>query len=270
MNVKASRTATRNKVARLLPFLTLCGLVALWELLAAPVVNPIIPAPSAVLSAFARTSHLIVTQDIPLTLLETLIGLAIAIVLGVFIAALLDFLPLVKQALYPLLIVSQTIPIIALAVVLILVFGFDIWPKVIVVVLFCFFPITVSTLDGLSATDPDLVALLRAMGATRQQIWQKVRFPSALPAFFSGLRIAATYSVTGAIVGEYITSQAGLGHYLRSAFSQGKNDQAFAAIVVTAILSIGLVSLVGLVERLALPWFFSQARKQQWQEPGIY
>ena len=110
--------------------------------------------------------------------------------------------------------------------VLIIAFGFDIWPKVIVVVLFCFFPITVATIDGLTATDPDLVSLLRAMGASRLQIWRIVRFPSALPSFFSGLRIAATYSVTGAIVGEYVTSNAGLGNYLRSAFSNYRSDQS--------------------------------------------
>jgi ABC-type nitrate/sulfonate/bicarbonate transport system permease component len=136
--------------------------------------------------------------------------------------------------------------------------------------MFCFFPIAVATIDGLAATDPDLVALLRAMGATRGQIWSKVRFQAALPAFFSGFRIAATYSVTGAIVGEYITSQYGLGQYLRSALSQGRNDQAFVAIVITSLLSIGFVGLVAVAERILLPWFYTEARASQWSEPGIY
>jgi ABC-type nitrate/sulfonate/bicarbonate transport system permease component len=256
----------------LLPLGVLIVLVLIWELIVSADPSPIhiIPAPSEIWAAFLRTQNTLFAQHIPQTMLETVIGLAFALVLGLFVAAALDYLPLLKQALYPLLVISQTIPIVALAAVLIIAFGFDIWPKVIVVILFCFFPIAVATIDGLAATDPDLVALLRAMGANRNQIWRKVRFPSALPAFFSGLRIAATYSVTGAIVGEYITSQYGLGQYLRSALSQGKNEQAFVAIVITSLLSIGLVSLVTVAERLMLPWFFTETRAAQWSEPGIY
>jgi ABC-type nitrate/sulfonate/bicarbonate transport system permease component len=251
--------------------LTLIVLAVLWEVLvqATPIAYRLIPAPSHIWAAFWRTGSTL-AQDVPVTLLETAIGMSIAIVLGLAVAAALDFLPLLKQAIYPLLIISQTIPIVALAAVLIIAFGFDIWPKVIVVVLFCFFPITVATIDGLEATDPDLLALLRAMGATRFQIWRKVRFPAATPAFFSGLKIAATYSITGAIVGEYITAQYGLGRYLKSAFSQGKNDQAFVAIVLTSLLSIAIVGVVTLFERLLLRWFFTEARKAQWSEPGIY
>ena len=258
--------------ARLLPLLTLLVSVLLWEVFAQTDPSPAraIPAPSQVWELFLRTRETLFTRHIPITLLETALGIGIALVLGLLVAALLDLLPLLKQAVYPLLVASQTIPVVAIAAVLIIAFGFDIWPKVIVVVLFCFFPVVVATLDGLAATNPDLVALLRAMGANRIQIWRKVRFPSALPSFFSGLRIAATYSVTGAIVGEFITAQAGLGQYLRSALSQGRNEQAFVSIVITALLSVVLVGLVGIVERLLLPWFFTQARAEQWTEPGIY
>ncbi len=230
----------------------------------------VIPSPAQVFEAMIRTRDTLLTQHIPQTMLETVIGLALALVLGVAVAALLDFSPLLKRVAYPLLVVSQTIPIVALAPVLILIFGFGIEPKVFVVVLFCFFPIAVTTIDGLTATDPDLVALLRAMGASRGQVWRKVRFPSALPSLFSGLRVAATYSVTGAIFGEYVTSQYGLGQYLRSAFSSFASDQVFAAIVITALLSIGLVAVVIVVERLVLPWFFTEAREALWSEPGIY
>jgi ABC-type nitrate/sulfonate/bicarbonate transport system permease component len=251
--------------------ITLGVLVILWELIvqATSANFRIIPPPTAIWTAFLRTWSSL-AQDIPVTLLETFIGMGIAVVLGLGAAAALDFIPLLKRAVYPLLIISQTIPTVAVAAVLIITFGFDIWPKVIVVVLFCFFPITVATIDGLAATDPDLLALLRAMGATRMQVWRKVRFPAATPAFFSGLKIAATYSITGAIVGEYITAQFGLGRYLRSAFSQGKNDQAFVAIVITSLLSIAIVGVVTLLERFFLPWFYTSARKAQWTEPGIY
>ena len=124
-----------------------------------------------------------------------------------------------------LLIASQTIPIIALAPVLILMFGFGIEPKVTVVVLFCVFPITIATLDGLTATDPAAVLLLHSMGASRWDIWRKARLPSALPGLFSGLRIAATYSVTGAIFGEYVSSNYGLGQYMRLAYAAAHVDQ---------------------------------------------
>jgi ABC-type nitrate/sulfonate/bicarbonate transport system permease component len=256
----------------LLPIAVLLLTVVIWQVLASADTSRarVVPPPSEVLEALIRTRETLLTRHIPQTMAETLIGMAIALALGVLIAALLDFSPLLKRAVYPLLVISQTIPIVALAPVLILIFGFGIEPKVVVVVLFCFFPIAVATIDGLTATDPDLVALLRAMGASRQQIWRKVRMPSALPSLFSGLRIAATYSVTGAIFGEYVTSQYGLGQYLRSAFSSGNVAQAFVPIVLTALLSIGLVALVALVERLALPWFYTTAREAQWEEPGIY
>jgi ABC-type nitrate/sulfonate/bicarbonate transport system permease component len=255
------------------PLVVLVILGLLWEVLVRADTSSrfrVIPAPSEVWDALLRTRDSLLNLHIPQTMLETLIGLALAVVFGVLLAGLLDFSPLLKRAVYPLVIISQTIPVIALAAVLIIAFGFGIWPKVIVVILFCFFPIAIATVDGLTATDPDLVALLRAMGANRWQIWRKVRFPATLPSFFSGFRIAATYSVTGAIVGEYLGSQYGLGTYLRSAINQSRNDQAFAAIAITALLSIGLVVLVNILERLALPWYFTDAREAQWNEPGIY
>ncbi|MFN8421584.1 MAG: ABC transporter permease [Anaerolineae bacterium] len=255
-----------------LPVAVFAVIVVVWEVLAQMDQSrvQVIPAPSDILAAMIRTRETLLTRHIPETLLVTLIGMGIAIVTGLIIAALLDFSPALRQAIYPLLVISQTIPLIALATVLLLVFDFDLRPKVAVVVLFCFFPITVSTLDGLAATDPDVVALLRAMGASRWQVWRMARLPAALPAFFSGLRIAATYSVTGAITGEYVASQYGLGQYLRQAYSSGRIDQAFAGIVIVAILSIALVLIVSLIERLALPWFFTQSRQASWNEPGIY
>jgi ABC-type nitrate/sulfonate/bicarbonate transport system permease component len=230
----------------------------------------IIPAPSEVLDALVRTRVSLLTAHIPTTLAEALIGLSIAFALGVLLAALLDFSAPLKRAVYPLLVISQTIPIVAIAPVLILLFGFGAEPKVAVVVLFCFFPVTVAMIDGLMATDPDLVALLRAMAASRWQIWRKVRLPSSLPSMFSGLRIAAAYSIGGAVIGEFITAQYGLGQYLRSAYNTGQVDQGFAAIVITAALSVGLVVVIGLIERLSLPWYFSLSRQGQWDEPGIY
>lgn len=255
-----------------LPLSVLIGLTLVWEALARADTSkvPVVPTPSEIFATMIHDRQTLLTQHIPQTLLETLLGLAIALILGVGLAALLDFSPILKRALYPLLVISQTIPIIAIAPLLILIFGFGNEPRVIVVILFCFFPIAVATIDGLTATDPDLVALLRAMGASRRQIWRKVRFPAALPALFSGFRIATTYSVIGAIFGEYVTATYGIGKYLRSGFQTGDTKQVFVAAVIASLLSILLVGFVTIIERLTLPWFFSQARHAQWDEPGIY
>jgi ABC-type nitrate/sulfonate/bicarbonate transport system permease component len=264
--------AIQRSVRSLLPVLVLCVMLGIWQLIAGADTSHyvVIPPPSAILTRMFADAGGLLISDIPVTLIETLIGLLLALALGVGFAALLDYSEPIKRAIYPLLVISQTIPIIALAPLLILAFGFGIEIKIMVVVLFCFFPISVAMIDGLASTDPDYVALLRAMGAGRAQVWRIVRFPASLPGLFSGLRIAATYSVTGAILGEFITSDHGLGHYLRIAFGQGNTAQGFVAIVFTALLSIALVVIVNALEHLALPWYFTRARIEQWTEPGIF
>ncbi len=256
----------------MLPVITVFALLVLWEVLARADTSRIrlVPPLSDVIQQMIEDRELLLTRHIPQTMSETLWGLGIAFVIGIFIAALLDFSPLLKRMLYPLLVFSQTIPIVAIAALLIVIFGFGIEPKVIVVVLYCFFPITVATVDGLTATDPDLVALLRAMGASRMQVWRKVRLPAALPSLFSGLRIAATYSVTGAVVGEYLGSQYGLGYYLLISVNGGQQEKVFVMVMITAILSIALVVIVAIFERILMPWYFTEARQAQWNEPGIY
>jgi len=229
----------------------------------------IFPSLSEIRAAWMEHRELLLEERIPETLWETLTGLAMALVLGLVIAALMDFSVILRWILYPLLVVSQTIPTFAIAILLILIFGFGSGPKITVVVLFCFFPITLNTFAGLQAADPELLALLRAMGANARQIWFKARLPAAMPSFFGGLRIAATYSVVGAIFGEYITAQRGLGVFLKRSYSSFQLDQAYLAILLTAGLSLLLVLLVNLVERLALRWYFT-ARRQSWRGPGIY
>jgi ABC-type nitrate/sulfonate/bicarbonate transport system permease component len=178
-----------------------------------------------------------------------------AILLGLFLAILLDISTWIRRAVYPLLVTSQTIPMIALAPLLLIWFGFSLEPKVIVVTLYCFFPIAVACADGLLGTDPDLVRLMRSMRASRWQILWLVRLPGAMPSFFSGLRIAATYSVTGAIFGEYVGAYQGLGIYMETAAHSFAIVLVFAAILVTAVLSLLLFGLVALIERIALPWY---------------
>jgi ABC-type nitrate/sulfonate/bicarbonate transport system permease component len=229
----------------------------------------ILPSPWRVVGAAVATRDLL-GDSIATTMLETLLGLAISLVLGVILAAAMDLSSFLRRGLYPILVASQTVQILAIAPLLIIWFGFGLLPKVIVVVLVCFFPLAISTADGLASSDPDLIALLRAMGATRGQIWRMVRLPAALPSFFSGLRIAVTYSVVGATIGEWVGGTAGLGLYMLRSKNALATDQVFVAIVITSLLSIGLFVLVYAIERLSLPWYYSAQRREQWDEAGIF
>jgi ABC-type nitrate/sulfonate/bicarbonate transport system permease component len=229
----------------------------------------ILPTPADVLSALWRTRESLAAA-ISITLLETAIGLLIALILAVVIAAAMDTSSFLRRALYPILIASQTVQILAIAPLLIIWFKFGLTPKVIIVVLVCFFPMAVSTFDGLTSADPDYIALLRAMGATRPQIWRIVRLPAAMPAFFSGLRVAVTYSIVGATIAEWVGGEGGLGLYMLRSKNALATDQVFAGMLITTLLSIALFIIVSLIERAALPWYYSTQRTEQWEESGIY
>lgn len=265
-------TVQRRWIREAVPPLLLIGLALLtWQTIAerSGLSAFILPSPGQVLQAGWETRARL-GSAIATTLLETALGLTLAIVVGVLIAAAMDFSPFLRRALYPILVASQTVPILAIAPLLIIWFGFGLLPKVLIVILICFFPLAINTADGLASADPDHVALLRAMGATRAQVWRLVRLPSALPAFFSGLRVAATYSIIGATIGEWVGGSEGLGVYLLRSKNALATDQVFAAIAATAVLSIGLYVLVYGIERAALPWYYSAQRAQHWEEAGIY
>ncbi|HUS15348.1 MAG TPA: ABC transporter permease subunit, partial [Chloroflexia bacterium] len=231
-------------------------ILALWEAYVdlAGVSRRLLPAPSAVGQVLLLDAG-VLWDNMVITLGETVLGFVAAMVVGLGFAVLIDRSTLLRRALYPLLVASQTVPSIAYAPLLVIWFGYDILPKVLVVLVYCFFPVVVAALDGFRATDPELVRLFRTFGASGRQIFRQVRFPNALPAIFSGVRIAITYSVTGAVVGEYVGATAGLGIYIQKVKNSFQVDRVFAAIVVIALLSVGLFAAVSLVERLALPWY---------------
>lgn len=237
-------------------FVLAVALLAIWELAVRANLSlaQSLPSPGAIAQALGYNWDVIYDNTIP-TLLETVLGLLIATALGLTLAVLLDLSRWSRRAIYPLLIISQTIPIVALAPLMLIWFGFTITPKIIVVLLYCFFPISVATADGLASAEPDLLKLLRSMDANRWQTLWLVRLPGALPSFFSGLRIAATYSVTGAIAGEFVGAEKGLGIYMVTSTNSHALPVVFAAIMVTAVLSLALFGLVNLIERLALPWY---------------
>jgi len=254
-------TLTLRRLAGYGPaFVLAVTLLALWELYVRTghISTQVLPTPTAIVQAlFANWG--IISDNALQTLLETVLGMAAATILGLLLAIMLDISPLVRRAVYPLLVTSQTIPIIALAPLLLIWFGFDIGPKIIVVTLYCFFPIAVACADGLAGAEPELINLLRSMRASRWQILWLVRLPGAMPAFFSGLRIAVTYSVTGAIFGEYVGAEKGLGIYMQLETNSHVVVLVFAAILVTAVLSLLLFGFVSLIERIALPWYHGAA-----------
>jgi ABC-type nitrate/sulfonate/bicarbonate transport system permease component len=244
-------------------------LLAFWQLyVQVQNIDPLIlPAPLRIISATIAYWP-VFAAHIGTTLYETLVGLVVSLAFGVLTAALIDLSPLLRRAVYPLLVASQAIPIVAIAPLLIFSFGYGLLPKVIVVMLICFFPITVSLADGLRSTDPELMKLYRTFGAGELVIFWHVRLPHALPSFFSGLRIAATYAVVGAILGEYVGAIYGLGVLLQLEQRSFRTDLVFGDVIITALLSIALFLLVSLVECIALPWYFASGRERDWREAG--
>ena len=258
------RTVGRTLAATLPALALLAALVLLWQWYASqPTVDAqILPTPLAVWHVLVSQRD-ILWQHTLVTLQETLIGFALALAAGVLCGALIDFSPWLRRALYPLLVASQTIPIIIIAPLLVLWFGFGLVSKSIVVLLVCFFPIVVALADGLRSADPELIRLFRAFGAGPLRIFWSVRLPGALPTLFSGVRIAIAYSVIGAIFGEYVGASAGLGFYMQLKQHSFSTAGVLAAIVVTALLSVALFASVALVERLALPWYYLQRRRDR-------
>ncbi|MBF6591495.1 MAG: ABC transporter permease, partial [Ktedonobacterales bacterium] len=233
------------------------ALLALWQWYASgPGANAfILPTPLAVATSLV-TRRDALWANTWVTLRETLLGFAAALGAGVVFGVLVDSSPWLRRALYPLLVITQTIPLITLAPLLVLWFGPELISKVIVVVLICFFPITVALASGLRAADPELLKLYRAFGAGPVRIFWSVRLPGALPALFSGIRIGIAYSVIGAIFGEYVGADAGLGLYMQLNQKSLAVAAVLAAVVVAGALSVALFELVAVVERLALPWSY--------------
>jgi NitT/TauT family transport system permease protein len=240
----------------------LAGLLLLWQWYASrPENDPqFLPTPLAVWSVLAAQRE-ILWHHTQVTLWETVVGFAAALAAGVVSAVIVDVSPWLRRAVYPLLVASQTIPIITLAPLLVLWFGFGLTSKAIVILLVCFFPITVALADGLRSADPELVRLYCTFGAGAGRIFWMVRLPGALPQLFSGIRIAITYSVIGAIFAEYVGASEGLGYYILLKQHSFATAGVMAAIVVTAALSVALFALTALVERTTLPWYYLGRRE---------
>jgi ABC-type nitrate/sulfonate/bicarbonate transport system permease component len=188
------------------------------------------------------------------TLVEVVLGLALSVVAGGLFAIGMHLVRPLRDAAYPLLVGSQAIPIVVLAPLFVLAFGYGIGPKLAIVALICFFPITVNLLDGLRSAPPELLKLMRSMGASRLRTLRTVELPNALPSLFSGLKIAATVSVIGAVFGEWAGAEEGLGRLVLLGNNQLQTPRVYAGIVILTLMAVGLFALVALAERVAIPW----------------
>lgn len=243
------------------PLLIVALLIGAWEVAAqvgvlADALNLqpfLVPAPSEIAKALWEDRSLLADQGW-VTLKEVVAGFALAVVLGVAFAVVMHLSETLRRAFYPLVVASQTVPIIVIAPILVVWFGYGIGPKLAIIALICFFPITVNTLDGLRSVDPELPKLMRTLDAGRVQVFRRVEAPMALPFFFSGAKIAVAVAVIGAVFGEWAGSDSGLGHLMLQASAQLLTARLFAAMLVLSAFAIALFALLAALERRVAWW----------------
>jgi putative hydroxymethylpyrimidine transport system permease protein len=239
----------------LLAGLLLAAFVAAWQGVASlhGVDDLTLASPSETFTAM-RDDWSLLMDNARVTLIEVVLGLAIAVVAGVTLAVAMHLYRPLRDAAYPLLVASQAIPIVVLAPIFVLAFDYGMGPKLAIVALICFFPITVNVLDGLRAAPVELLKLMRSLGASRLQTLRKVELPASLPSFFTGLRVAATVSVIGAVFGEWAGADEGLGRLVLLGNNQLQTPRVYAGVVLLTLMAVALFALATLAERLACPW----------------
>ena len=244
-----------NIANKLVPWLFLILIGLLWQLVVdrGLIQRFILPSPWDILATLLRIFPEIKVH-LMTTIREALLGLFIAVILSLTLALLMDSFPLMKKAVYPVLIVSQTIPAIVLAPLFALWFGFGELPKIIIVVLVCFFPVVISLMDGLNSVDPDMINLFRSMGAGQWQLFRHLKLAASMTNFFSGLRIAATYSIMGAVIAEWLGGITGLGVYMIRVKHSYALDKVFAVILIIVALSMLIFKGIAWSENLLMPW----------------
>lgn len=207
----------------------------------------ILPTPMQIIQKLWELREVLFTVHWPATMLVTLLGLVISLILGLGLAVLMDVSPICQKALYPIVVASQTIPTTTIAPLFVLWFGYGIWSKVLVTILITFFPITITVYDGLRSAKVEMSELLLTYGAGKGDVYLKVKVPCALPYFFSAIKMAVPMSIIGAAIGEWLGAQSGLGYFSRRMMTQLDGAGVFAPIVLlslTAMLAVGLISLL--------------------------
>ena len=231
------------------------ALLMLWQLGAMKIgAAYILPTPIQILQKLWELREILFTVHLPATMLVTLIGLAISLVFGLALAVLMDVSPVFQKALYPVVVASQTIPTTTIAPLFVLWFGYGIWSKILVTILITFFPITITVYDGLRSAKVEMAELLVTYGASKKDIYLKVKVPCALPYFFSAIKMAIPMSIIGAAIGEWLGAQAGLGYFSRRMMTQLDGAGVFAPIVLLSVTAMLTVALVSLLERKVVRW----------------
>ncbi len=231
------------------------GLVGVWEAYAqfSGVEEIVLPAPSAVLTALHDDRGLL-WSNFTVTATEMGLGIVLALVLGLACAVAIHFSSVLRRAVYPLLVSSQTIPVVLVAPLLIAWWGFGLFPKLAIVALVCFFPIVVPTLDALERVDTDLRKLMRTFGASRWQTFRMVEAPAALPGLLTGAKLSVAVAAIGAVFAELAGSESGLGNLMMKAIPQFETPRAFAAVLILSVFAVALFGLLALAERRLVPW----------------
>ena len=246
-----SRANRGNLPARMFLF----GLLALWQLGAMGIdAAYILPTPLQILRRLWELRRPLLTVHLPATMAVTGLGLLISIALGVGLAVAMDRSPLLQKCLYPVVVASQTVPTTAIAPLFVLWFGYGVWSKVLVSVLMTFFPVVITVYDGLRSARTEMAELLETYGATRRDIFCKVKLPCALPYFFSAVKMAVPISVIGAAIGEWLGAQRGLGYFSRRMMTQLDGAGVFAPIVLLSAAAMAVTGLVGLAEKRVVKW----------------
>lgn len=237
------------------PILFILGLALLWELAVNVMDVPsyILPAPTQIATSSAGLGG-VLAGHVVATAAAAVVGLVLGAGVGVGVAVAIWVNALVRRVLYPLMVGSQTIPMVVLAPLLVLWFGLGLTPKVLVVALIAVFPVAVSTIKGLEDADTERLDLLHSMGASRGQVLRLVLIPSALPGFFAGLQISAAYAVAGAVIGEWVGAARGLGLFITRSQASFRVDRVFVGVAVIVVLSVVLFGAVNVMARLATPW----------------
>ncbi len=235
----------------ILPTTITIGIIIVWEFWVKifGIQEWLLPPPTAIFSEMFESRDLFLMHTL-VTINEVVLGFMFALIVGIFLAGAISYSNLVERVAYPFVIASQTVPVIVIAPLLLIWIGYGILPKIIVVMLISFFPIVVNTVDGLKSADTEMMNMLRTLGASKQQQFFKVRVPYSIPFLFSGMRIAITLSVIGAVIGEWVGSSAGLGYLMMRSAPQFLTDRVFASIIILSIMGITLFFLVVLIEKL--------------------
>ena len=260
-NLSLTERLTALPVA--LPLLTFAALLILWEVSARVFAIPsyILPAPTRVLQGFSAVEAGRWVEHVWATLRVALTGFAVAIAVSLPIAVGLAKSKLMSRALYPILVVIQSVPVVAVAPIIIVVLGTDDAPRVVITFMISFFPLVVSMTTGLMATPPELIELSRSLRAPKHREITQIQLPYAIPYIFSGLKISITLAVIGAVVAEFVAAEVGIGYFIQFSTSMFKLPQAWAGLVILVVMSLVLFQMVSIAQRVFFPWSLPKERR---------